>query len=216
MARSEGASIGTSTPPPFGHLDGRDYTVKLFPLLHPQFFFKLSAQAEFISIIPTYLSWTAFWSYRFLRMAFQPDERRVVFVGDSKIGRSSFITMCMPERPFLDSHPSYLWRPSIVRLVTDLESENLPCLPEPTSTTSSRMEVVRNLRQTQLHVVNVDDKAPIKFRRYFYSFATAVVFCFSIADESSFENIKNKVNWPHLTTHLQIMRADLWVRSVVP
>ena len=127
-------------------------------------------------------------------MAFQPGERRVVFVGDPKIGRSSFIAVCMADKPFLDNQPPYIWRPSFVHLVTDLESEKLPYVPESTSTTSSRIKVIRNIRQTQLHVINVDDKAPVEFRRCLYSCATAVVFCFSIADESSFENIKNKVN----------------------
>ena len=125
-------------------------------------------------------------------MNFQPCERRVVFVGDRKIGRSSFIATCMADKPFLVNPPPYTWRPSFVQLVMDLELEELPFVPESTSITSKK--VVRNIPQIQLHVINVDDKAPLECRRCLYTHATAVVFCFSITDESSFENIKNKVN----------------------
>src|SRR5258708_5940570 len=125
-------------------------------------------------------------------MAFQPCERRVVFVGDLEIGRSSFIAACIADKPFLVNHPPHIWRPSFVQLVPDLELKELPCVPESKSITS-KMKFVQNIRQTQLHVINVDDKAPLEFRRCLYSNATAVVFCFSIAEESSFENIKNKV-----------------------
>ena len=126
-------------------------------------------------------------------MAFQLCERRVVFVGDREIGRSSFISVCMADKPFLSNHPPHIWRPSFVQLVPDLELEELPFIPGSTSITS-KSKSVQNLRQTQLHVINVDDKAPLEFRRRLYANATAVVFCFSIADESSFENVKNKVN----------------------
>jgi len=73
-----------------------------------------------------------------------------------------------------------------------------------TSTTSKKM-LVKLRRRTELKLIN----APLKFRPRPYACATTVVFCFSIADESSFENIKHKVNWPQFTTHLQNMRANL-------
>jgi GTPase SAR1 family protein len=145
-------------------------------------------------------------------MAFlQPLGRRVVFVGDTEIGRSSLIAVCMADKPFLDNPPPFIWRPSFVHLVTDLESAEPPCIPEATSTksTTSKKKVFRGIRQTRLHIINVAEKEAPKFRPYLYSYATAVVFCFSIGNESSFENIKNKVNHPHLTTHLRAMRANL-------
>ena len=126
-------------------------------------------------------------------MDFQPCERRVVFVGDREIGRSSFIAVCMTNKPFLGNPPPYIWRPSFVQLVMDLELEELPSVPESNSITS-KQKVVRNIPQTQLHIINVNDKAPLEFRRCLYKSATTVVFCFSIANESSFESIKNKVN----------------------
>jgi len=136
---------------------------------------------------------------------------RVVFVGDPGIGRSSFIAVCKADKPYLDKCPPYIWRPSFVQSVTitDIELEELPYVPESTSTTS-KMKVIQNTHRTQLHAINVNDiyNAAPEFRRRLYAYATAVVFCFSIADESSFENIKNKVNLPYLTTHLQNMRAN--------
>lgn len=96
----------------------------------------------------------------------------------------------MADKPFLGNPPPHIWRPSFVQLAVDL-LEVLLCVPESTSI-MSKMKVVRNIPQTQLHVINVDDKAPLEFRRC--TCATAVVFCFSIANESSFENIKKKVD----------------------
>jgi len=119
-------------------------------------------------------------------MAFlQTRRHKVVFVGDIGIGRSSLITVRMAYRAFQDNPPPSIWRPSFVQLVTTLELES--CTPRNTSTMSS-------IRQTELYIVNVADNVPLKYRRHLYKDATAVVFCFSIGDERSFENIKNKVN----------------------
>ena len=210
MTGNEVTSIGASTPPQLGHLDGRNFTVKLFPLLHPQFSFKHSAE-ERVHISNSYLSWSTFSLYRFPCMAFQTHcvtsphfERRVVLAGDPGIGRSSFLAVRWADKPFLDEPPSFIWCRSSVWSVTDLDLEEVPRMLGSTSTTSKTKRVKLRGR-SKLKLIN----APLKFYPHLYACATTVVFCFSIADESSFENIKHKVNWPQLTTHLQNMRANL-------
>jgi len=118
---------------------------------------------------------------------------KVVFVGDSGIGRSSLITVRLAYRAFRDKPPPFIQHPPFVHLVTTLELDEPPCAPESALTTSKK-NVIRRIRQTELHIVNVADNAPLQHHRNLYEGATAVVFCFSIGDESSFENIKNKVN----------------------
>jgi len=66
--------------------------------------------------------------------------------------------------------------------------------PPESMSTMSRKKVVRSIGQPEPYILNVADNTPLENRRNLYKDATAVVFCFSIEDESSFENIKNKVN----------------------
>ena len=140
-------------------------------------------------------------------MAFcRPPERRVVFVGDPGIGRSSLVAVSMGKKPFLDNPPPYIWRASFVQLVTDLTWEMPSCVLASTSETSKR-KTLESIRQTTLHAINVTDDWPHEFRRSLYSNATTVVFCFSIGNESSFENVKDQVKQPRLTTHPQMTRA---------
>jgi len=68
-------------------------------------------------------------------------ERRVVLVGDHEIGRSSLAAVSMADKPFLDSPPPYIWRPSFVQLVTGLDWEMMPCVPESTLTTSNNQVI---------------------------------------------------------------------------
>jgi len=122
-------------------------------------------------------------------------ERRVVLVGDPGIGRSSLIAVRRGDKPFLNKRPPYFGHTSFEQSVTDLEWEGVPDLLKTTRTTLKRRRLKR-IRQTQLHVINVDPSAQFKrFRPYCcYPSTTVVVFCFSIGNERSFENIRNKVS----------------------
>jgi len=123
---------------------------------------------------------------------YQPPERRVVFVGDHGIGRSSLIAVSRVNAPFLDFLQPYAYSPSVVQLDTDLAWEMPPCVLGSTSKPSERRDL-RDYRRKTLHVINVTADQSHEFRRSSYPNATTVVFCFSIGNESSFENVKDQV-----------------------
>ena len=113
----------------------------------------------------------------------QSCRRKVVFVGDFGVGSSRLITACMGLE--------HLSRPALPRV--HLGIPGVEEAPKPMSTRSKK-KLIRSIRQTELFIVNVAEGNTLEYRRDLYKHATAVAFCFSIEDESSFENIKNKVN----------------------
>jgi len=123
-----------------------------------------------------------------------PLGHKVIFVGDPGVGKSSLAEVCM-DKPVLDKRPPNVGRViAFTHVVTGLEWERVPGLLE-TARTTVKQRRLKNIRQIQLRVLNIGPTVSInRTRPSYYSRTTAVVFCFSIGDEDSFENIKNKVN----------------------
>jgi hypothetical protein len=79
------------------------------------------------------------------------------------VGKSSLIAVRVADTPFLDKRPPYFGRASFGHLVTGLGWETVPDLLEKLGTTWRP----RNIRQTQLHIINVDPSVSFKkFRPY--------------------------------------------------
>ena len=176
----EAKPIGASTRPQPGQFGRRRFHIQIASIATPLLLLQPRGPGR------AHISSPDFWPYRFLSMAsLLTPNRRVLLVGDHKIGRSTLAAVRMADKPFLDSPPPYPWGPSFVQSVTGLDLEKL---------TTSNKRVIQNIRDTQLHIFHVTDCADFAYRRCLYKYTTAVVFCFSIGDESSFENIKHKVN----------------------
>ena len=150
-------------------------------------------------------------------------ERRVLLIGDAGVGKSSLIAVRNGHRPFFDKYTPYFSHASFEQSVTNLGlgwwPEGGPDLLKTTRKTLKR-KGLKSIRQTRLHVLNLNPAVPLQrsLPQCCQSSVAAVIFCFSIGDECSFENIKNKVNWASLNNllGLQITRANVMVRSVVP
>ena len=150
-------------------------------------------------------------------------ERRVILIGDSRVGKSSLLAVRTGFRPFSRKYPPYFSYGSFEQSVTDLDlgwAEGVPDLLKTTRTTRTTLKKrgLKSIRQTQLHVHNLNPRATFRtLVPHCCNPVTTVVLCFSIGDECSFENIKNKVNWASLNNSLglQITRANVLVRSVV-
>jgi hypothetical protein len=147
-------------------------------------------------------------------------ERRVILVGDPGVRR---YTARRGYQPFINRcKPPFFGHTSFEQSVTDWGWEEVQDLLGTTQTTLKRraLGALKRIRRIKLHITHVHRSASFKsFRPYgCCPSTTVVVFCFSIEDERSFEDIKNKVNCPlpsrtlNNELGLQITRANALVR----
>ena len=140
-------------------------------------------------------------------------ERKVILIGDAGVGKSSLLAIRRGYRPFR-KYSTYFTHGSFEQSVTDLdlgwwEGAGLLKTTQTMRTTLKRRRL-KSIRHTRLQVHNVNPG--VTFARFLphccYPVAT-LVLCFSIGDERSFENIKNKVNWASLNNPLGLRSRDL-------
>ena len=134
-------------------------------------------------------------------------ERKVMLIGDAGVGKSSLLVT-------YGGYAMYYKHGSFKQSFTDLdlgwwEGAGLLKTTRTTRTTLKRRGL-KSIRHTQLHVHNLDPGVTFAtFVPYCCYPVSTVVLCFSIGDERSFENIKNKVNWASLNNPLGLRSREL-------
>ena len=136
--------------------------------------------------------------------------RRVLLVGDARVGKSTLIAVRKGHRPFLDKYTPYFSHGSFTGLKLG-SWEGEPDFLKTTRKTLKRKGLNKSILQTQLYIHNLSHTVPLQtpLPHCCLSSVAAVVFCFSIGDERSFENIKNKVNWASLNNPLGLRSREL-------